>query len=161
MLPPNTCFLGTSRVQTQTASRSVWPFLHSSPQRVPIIYNGPPFPLKIENCPSHEEYAPHLRCDSLSPAKSSTQTLSRSVQPIFAGLTTVTDTLTDRQAFSNTLRIRTYLLRCGMKKGNYCVENMPIQFNWLHSSLYVPVLLASIPRGPVAPVKPGDPDGPI
>ena len=40
------------------------------------------------------------------------------------------------------------------------MENMPIQFNWLHSSLYVPVLLASIPRGPVAPVRPGDPDGP-
>ena len=32
---------------TQTACRSVQPFLHSSRQSVPILYNGPTFPLKI------------------------------------------------------------------------------------------------------------------
>jgi len=38
----------------QTASRSVQPFLHSSRQRVPILYNGLPVPpLKI--APSHGE----------------------------------------------------------------------------------------------------------
>jgi len=31
----------------QTASRSVQPFLHSSLQNVPILYHGPPLPLKI------------------------------------------------------------------------------------------------------------------
>jgi len=34
---------------SQTASRSVQPFLHSSRQRVPILYNEPPFCPK--NCP--------------------------------------------------------------------------------------------------------------
>jgi len=37
-------WLGPSEFSTQTASRSVQPFLHSSPQSVPILYNGPPFP---------------------------------------------------------------------------------------------------------------------
>ena len=48
-------FLGQSKSTIQTASRSVRPFLHSSPS-VPIglLYNGPPFPLK--NAPyTHEE----------------------------------------------------------------------------------------------------------
>jgi len=34
---------------SQTASRSVQPFSHSSRQRVPIIYNGPPIP--SQSCP--------------------------------------------------------------------------------------------------------------
>jgi len=32
---------------TQTANRSVQPLLHSSPQKVPIINNGRPFPSKL------------------------------------------------------------------------------------------------------------------
>jgi len=32
---------------TQTANRSVKPFLHSSQQNVPIIYNGRPYPLEL------------------------------------------------------------------------------------------------------------------
>ena len=32
---------------TQTTSRSVQPFLHSSQQRVPVLYDRPYFPLKI------------------------------------------------------------------------------------------------------------------
>jgi len=32
--------LGPSKPITQTASRSVQPFLYSSPQSVPVIYNG-------------------------------------------------------------------------------------------------------------------------
>jgi len=40
---PKTCFLGPPESKYQTASRSVQPFLHSSPQSVPITHNGPPF----------------------------------------------------------------------------------------------------------------------
>jgi len=40
----NTCFLWLTRVQIPSASRPVQPFLHSSPQRVPILYSGPPLP---------------------------------------------------------------------------------------------------------------------
>jgi len=39
--------LGPLKSLVQTASRSVQPFLHSSRQSVPILYNGPPCPLKI------------------------------------------------------------------------------------------------------------------
>jgi len=39
--------LGPSESSTQTASRSVQPFLHSSRQSVHIFYNGRPLPLKI------------------------------------------------------------------------------------------------------------------
>jgi len=46
----NVCFLGCT--QTQTTNWSVQPFLHSSWQKVPILYNGRPFP---QNCPSHWE----------------------------------------------------------------------------------------------------------
>jgi len=37
--------LGPLKSSTQTRSRLVQPFLHSSRQSVPILYNGPPFPL--------------------------------------------------------------------------------------------------------------------
>jgi len=43
----HTWFPGSSESAFQTASRSVQPFLHISPQSVPILCNGPPFPLKI------------------------------------------------------------------------------------------------------------------
>jgi len=38
---------GPPESSTQTASRSVQPFLYSSSQTVPILYNGPPLPLII------------------------------------------------------------------------------------------------------------------
>ena len=54
-----------------TASRSVQPSLHTSWQRVPILYNGTPFPLRIG------DLDPHLMHASLGPHKSITQTTSR------------------------------------------------------------------------------------
>jgi len=39
--------LGSSEPMTQTAFRSVQPFLHRWPQSVPILYNGTPLPPKI------------------------------------------------------------------------------------------------------------------
>jgi len=43
----NTCFLRPPESILETASRSVRPFLHSSRQNVPILYNGPPPPWKL------------------------------------------------------------------------------------------------------------------
>jgi len=50
--PPYTYSLGPPKFKSQTASQSVQPSLHSSWQKVAMLYNGPPFfPLKI--APSH------------------------------------------------------------------------------------------------------------
>ena len=38
---------------SQTASRSVQRFLHSSRQKVTVLYNGPRPPLSPQNCPAH------------------------------------------------------------------------------------------------------------
>jgi len=46
-ISPNACSLVPPESTTQTASRSVQPFLHCSPQSVFILYNGPPFPFRI------------------------------------------------------------------------------------------------------------------
>jgi len=42
--PSNTYFLGPTESTFQMASGSVQSILHSSQQRVPILYTGPPFP---------------------------------------------------------------------------------------------------------------------
>jgi len=63
------------------ASPSVQPFLHSSRQSVPILYNGPLF-LSFNISPSHGTSGPHLILihDSLGPSEPATQTASRSIQ---------------------------------------------------------------------------------
>ena len=81
---------GPIECSTEMASRLVQPFLHSSPQRVPILYNVPPLlssklPLPVG------DLDPHLTHGSLGPPESSTQTTSRSVELFLAMLTTVTD----------------------------------------------------------------------
>jgi len=64
---------------TQTANRLVQLFLHSSWQKVPILYNGRTVP---QNSPSHlRNLDPRLICDSLGPSEPTIQTASRSVQP--------------------------------------------------------------------------------
>jgi len=75
--------LGTSKSKSQTASRSVQPFLHSSRQTVPILYNGRPFPQKLP-LPTGRS-GPHLIHDSLGPSEPTTQTASRSVQLFLHG----------------------------------------------------------------------------
>jgi len=50
--PPNSIiawFFGPTKSKSQMASRLVQPFLHSSLQSVPILYNGSPFP--PQKCP--------------------------------------------------------------------------------------------------------------
>jgi len=43
----NLCFLRPTRVHNQMANRSIQPLLHSSSHKVPILYNGQPFPPKL------------------------------------------------------------------------------------------------------------------
>ena len=81
---------------SQMAPWSVQLFLHSSPQSVPILYNGPPSPPHIS--------CSHLIHGSLGQPQSSTHTTSQSV---FAGLTTVTDCLTDRPTDHTTQSVTT------------------------------------------------------
>jgi len=77
---PHLCFLGTPEFKSQTASRSVQQFLHSSRQGIPIIYNGPPVPFKITHC--HEESGPSSNTRYLGrSSEPTTQTASRLVQP--------------------------------------------------------------------------------
>ena len=72
--------LGPPDSKSQTASRTVQPFLHNLRESVPILHNGPPFsPLKIAN--SHRGSGPHLIHNSLSQSEPETQTASRFFQP--------------------------------------------------------------------------------
>ena len=71
--------LSTPEPTTQMASRSVQPFLHSSLQNIPILYNRLLFrPLKLL-LPMGES-APHLIHDSLGPSKPTTEKGSQSVR---------------------------------------------------------------------------------
>jgi len=80
-IPPNTCFLGPTRVLNRNAISIGSAILHSSPQSVPILYNGPPLP--PENCPFPWRDLDLQTHGSLGPAESLTQMASRSVQPFF------------------------------------------------------------------------------
>jgi len=62
-----------------------------------VLYNGPPFPLKIASLHGHLD--PHIICGSSGSPESTTQTARRSVQPFFAGLKIVTDTLAYRRGW--------------------------------------------------------------
>ena len=74
-VPSKTCLSPPESI-TQTASRSVQPFLHRSRQC--CCCNGRPFPPKIT--PSHGDLDP-IYHDSLGPSEPTTQTASQSVQP--------------------------------------------------------------------------------
>jgi len=75
----NLYFLGAPEATTQTANRSFQAFLHSSRQKVPILYNGRPFPPKLPL--PMGDLDPHLTHDSLGPSEPTTQTASWSAQP--------------------------------------------------------------------------------
>jgi len=63
---------------TQTANRSVQPFLHSSRQKVPMLYNGHPYSPEL-SLPMGD-LDPHLTHDVLGLCEPTTQTTPRSVQ---------------------------------------------------------------------------------
>jgi len=79
MDPHVTRFLGPIRAITQTAPRSVQPFLRRRQKRVRIVFNI---------APSHGGSGPHLIHGSLGPPESETQTASRSLQPFLRGSVT-------------------------------------------------------------------------
>ena len=71
------CF-GPLQSTTQTAIRSVQPFLHRSRQKVSIQWA----PLSTRIAPSHGKSRPHLTHHSLRPCEPTTQTTPRSVQTV-------------------------------------------------------------------------------
>jgi len=102
--PPNTCFpmkhvgcILAPLSSTQMASRSIQPFLHSSRQSVPILYNGPPFSLKM--APSHGRISTRfLGTTEIFNANDISMGSAG-----FWGLTTVTDRPTDHATRSVTI----------------------------------------------------------
>jgi len=94
----NTWFLGLSEPITQTASRSVQPFLHISRQNIPIVYNEPAFP-HPQNCPfPWGDLDPYLIHGSFTRVPNPNGTSIG--WAIFAGFITVTDRQTDRPRYS-------------------------------------------------------------
>jgi len=96
---------------TQTASRSVQPFLHSSRHAVPILYNGPPYLPKMPICiPSNTSFLGFIRVHNPNGISIASA--------VFAGLTIVTDRQTDRQTDHATPSVTIdhiyVVLRCGL-----------------------------------------------
>jgi len=69
---------GSPESITQTANRLVLPFLHIARQKVPMLYNGRPFPPKLPLLVG--DLDPHLIHDSVSQTEHTTQTACGSVQ---------------------------------------------------------------------------------
>jgi len=85
---------GPSESTTQVASRLVQPFLHSSQQKVPILYSGMPIPLKI--APSDGGSGPPSNTWFPGPTRVLKPNSILIDSADFAGLTSVTDRQTDR-----------------------------------------------------------------
>jgi len=97
-------FLGASEPITQTASRSVQPFLHRWPQSVPILYNGtPPSSSKLPLPMGRSGL--YLIHGSVGPPESSPKRhLIGSA--IFVGLTTMTDRLRYWSVITGRIHVR-------------------------------------------------------
>jgi len=89
--------LGPPESKSQTTSRSVQPFLHSSLQSVPMLYNGPPLP-PPQNCPFPRGYAPLSNTWFPGPTWVINPNGISIGSAVFAGLGTVTDRPTDSHA---------------------------------------------------------------
>jgi len=108
-------YLGPHESNSQTASRSVEPFLHGLPQPVPILYNGPPRPLKL---PILWASGPHLT-RSLGPTRVlNPNGISIGSAVFFTGLTTVTDRPTDHATRVYNNRPRPYVRSTAMRSKN-------------------------------------------
>ena len=75
----NLCFLRPTRVHNSNGKSIFLPFLHSSRQKVPMLYNGWSFPKKLLLLMG--DLDPHLIHDSFGQSELTIQTASRSVQP--------------------------------------------------------------------------------
>ena len=106
--------LGPPNSTSQMASQLVQPFLHSTWQRVPILYNRSPLlPLKI--APLRGDLNPHLIHGSLGLPKSISQMASWSVEPFLdSSRSWQTDKLTDHDTPSVTKGRMYVALRCGL-----------------------------------------------
>jgi len=97
-------------------------FLHSSRQKVSIVYNGrAPFP-KI--APSNGVSGPHLIHDSLCPSKPTNPNGISIGSAVFVELTSMTDRQTDRSRYSvgNNRPHLHVVLRCGLIKQQFSVK---------------------------------------
>jgi len=83
---------------TQTASRLVQPFLHSSRQRVIMLYSGPPF--SPQNCLFTWGSGPPFNTCFLGSTRVHVPNAISTGSAVFAGLTTVTHQQTDHAATS-------------------------------------------------------------
>ena len=112
--PSEIWFLLPTRIYNSNGISIGLAVLHSSPQRVPILYNGPQSP--PQNCPFPRE----IWTPSNTWLLESTRVLNPNgisiASAVFAGLTSVTDKQTDRQptiSRSVTIgRIYTYVVYC-------------------------------------------------
>ena len=94
--PSNTWFLGCIRATIQTVSRSVHRFLHSSPQSVPILSNGPPSPHRSKLSLAMGDLDPNLIHGSwVHPSSQPKMHLDRFGR--YCRLTSVTDRQTGRR----------------------------------------------------------------
>jgi len=75
--------------KSQTASRPVQPFLHSSLQRVPILYNGPP--LHCQNCTFLQGDLDPIYHNFLGPIRAHNPNDISIGSAVFAQFTTVLD----------------------------------------------------------------------
>ena len=104
-----------NRVHTRNGISIGSAVLHTSRQKVPILYNEPPFPLKI--APSHRDL--NLHHGSLGAPETITQTASRSVKPFFCR-NLDRDRQTDRQTDHSTTPVTIghlyVVLRCDLKR---------------------------------------------
>jgi len=85
---------------TQTASRLVQPFLHSSRQRVIVLYSGPPLPPPLKIATSHGGSGPPSNTCFLGSTRVHVPNAISTGSAVFAGLTTVTHQQTDHAATS-------------------------------------------------------------
>jgi len=124
--------LGPSESVIQTASGLIKPFLHISWQSINILYNRPPFPLKIAL--PMKDLDPHLIHGCSGQTESSTQKASPSVQLFLQGsLLWQTDRLTDHATWSVTTG-RIYIRRTAMLAKNYSKVTMwSLQSVWSSS----------------------------
>ena len=77
-------FLGFNRLSIPNGISIGSVVLHRSRQTVPILYNGRPFPCRLQ-LNYHGISGPRLIHDALGPSKPKTQMASRSVQPFLQG----------------------------------------------------------------------------
>jgi len=107
--------LGPHESKSQTASRSVQPFLHGSQHSIPVLYSGLPFALKIALAMGR--FAPPSNRWFLGPILVHNPNGISIGSAIFTGLSTVTDRPTDHATQSATTG-RIYVRISAMQTNN-------------------------------------------